>query len=278
MIENILSWLAQSSVAALLLLILGYLCRHLIEARLSRSVQHEFDKKLAAFREKLAEEARRSEAVRNAGFAAQLAQRNLLATKRVEAAQGLWEGVLDARKGIFVASSLDILKVDEVAKEAHDPRMQTLLKTMVPEEVMSDGYSSKLISCAKYQPFVSPKAWAFYAAYSTIILVSISKIKMLQAGYNPSRFVKDFHWVSLLGAVLPSEDAEKIGKSTDYGLQWALKRLEDRIVDELKRSMTGESAGLEGAGDAQKILEMIDKYEISAAKAQEEATRASKPP
>jgi hypothetical protein len=233
-------------------------------------VQFEFDKKLAAFKEKLAEDTRRSEAVRNAGFAAQLAQRNLLASKRVEAAQGLWEGVLEARKGISVASYLEILKVEEVAKEAHDPRVQSFLNTIASGEVMSDDYSSKLASYAKYQPFVSPTAWALYAAYSTVIGISIAKIKMLQIGYDPERFLKNSHWVAVLVEALSPDDFGKIGKSAEYGLQWALKRLEERIVDELKRSMTGESAGLEGVEDAQRILEVVDKYQSSTSRAQDE--------
>src|SRR5882757_1141639 len=106
--EHILDWIGQSSVAALLLLIVGYLCRNLIEARLTRSVQYEFDKKLVTFKEKLEEETRRLDSVRGAGFAALLAQRNSLAMKRVEAAQGLWNAVLDARKGIGVATNLEI--------------------------------------------------------------------------------------------------------------------------------------------------------------------------
>jgi hypothetical protein len=270
MVDQILNWVAQSSVAALLLLVVGYLCRKLIEARLSQSVQHEFDKKLATFKENLEEEARRSEAVRSAGFAALLAQRNSLGTKQIEAAQGLWNGVLDVRKGLSVALQLEIMKIDEVVKELHDSRMQLFLKSIVPAELTSSEYVSRISSYSVHQPFVSPTAWALYVAYSTVITLAIAKMQMLQLGYDPRRFLKITHWTSLLVAALPPGDFNKIGSSPEYDLPWALKRLEDMIVDELRRSMAGESAGLEDVKNAQRIIEAADKLQNSVSKAQEE--------
>jgi len=93
MLDIILSWLGHSVAAAGLLAIGGYLARGMLEARLTRSVQHEFDKKLAQFKGELDEEARRRETLRSAAFAASLAQRNALATKRIEAAQLLWNAI-----------------------------------------------------------------------------------------------------------------------------------------------------------------------------------------
>jgi len=98
MIAFLLSVLADSAVTAALLAIAAYLGRSWIDARLTKAVQHDFDKKLVAFKDSLEAETRRSEAVRNAGFAAMLSQRSALAAKRVEAAQALWSGVLEARK------------------------------------------------------------------------------------------------------------------------------------------------------------------------------------
>lgn len=260
MIGYILSWIGQSSVAALLLLLLGYLCRQFIEARLTRSVQHEFDKKLAIFKERLDEETKRLDSVRGAGFAALLSQRNSLAAKRVEAAQGLWNAVLYARKGITVALSLEILKIEEVVKRVREPEIQTYLKAIGPADVMTDEFIAKLNGYAQHQPFVSPVAWALYTAYSTIIVLSISKLKMLQLGFDPGNVVKDTHWVVLLGKALLPADFNKIESGAQYNLHWALGRVEERIVDELRRSMAGESAGLEGVGDAHAILEAIDNF------------------
>jgi hypothetical protein len=278
-VADILIWIGQSSIAALLLLVLGYFCRHLIEARLTRSVQHEFDKKLAKFNKELQEEVRRLEAVRSTGFAALLAQRNALAAKRIEAAQGLWNAVLDARKGTGVAFTLEVLNVPEVVKSLKDPKIRQYLNTVGAGEVMTPEYLTRLNSeHAAHQPFVSAKAWALYAVYAAIITFSISRLQILQSGFDPERFLKATHWMQVIDAALIPEDFKRIGTSSEYGLEWALKRLEERIVDELRLSMTGEFAGLEGAGDAQKILDVIDRFQFSTAKAQKEVSEARSEP
>jgi hypothetical protein len=277
MTESLFDLIAQSSLAALLLLVVGYLCRNLIEARLTRSVQYEFDKKLAAFKQGLEEEARRLEAVRNAGFAALAAQRNSLASKRVEAAQGLWNGILEARKGIGVAQNLEIMNLDAVVKELGDPRMQLFLKTIAPAEILNPAFSVGLGQFSAHQPFVSPTAWALYAAYSTIIVFSVSKMHVLQNGYDPRKFLLAAHWTELLGEALTAEDFKRIGTSSEYGIQWALKRIEDRLVDELRRSIASESAGLESLDEAHRILLAVDKLQNAASTAKQKLKEGNLP-
>jgi hypothetical protein len=267
--ELIFGVLAQSSLATLLLVLAGYLFRNLIEARLTRSVQHEFDRKLLEFRHSIEDGANRLEAFRNAGFAAQSAQRNSLAAKRVEAAQGLWNGVLEARKGIGVAQNLEIMNLDAFVERLDDPKIQLFLKSIAPAEVLNPDYAVRLGQCATHQPFVSPNAWALYAAYSTIITFSVSKMHILQSGFDPRKFLKKSHWTELMGEALTQEDFGKIGTSSEHGVQWALKRIEDRIVDELRRSMADEAAGLESLEGAQRILEAADKLENEASIAKE---------
>jgi hypothetical protein len=250
------------------LVVLGYLCRHLIEARLTRSVQHEFDKKLAKFNNELQEEVKRLETLRSTGFSALLAQRNALAAKRIEAVQELWNGVLEARKGIGVAVNLEHMRIDAFVENANDPRIQLFLSTIGPKEIVSNEFILKLGSYSVHQPFVSPKAWALYLAYSTIITFSIAKIQTLQLGFDPVKFLKETHWTSLLEAALPPEDFKKIRTSPEYDLQWAMKRLEDAIVDELRHSMTAESAGLESVEGANRIQEAVDRL-----RAEEPVTR-----
>lgn len=89
---------------------------------------------------------------------------------------------------------------------------------------------------AAYQPFVTPTAWALYAVYAAIITFSISKLQILQSSWDPDELLIAKHWMEVVDAALLPEDFKKIGTSLEYGLQWALKRLEDRIVDEMRNS------------------------------------------
>jgi hypothetical protein len=262
-ISIILGWLGQSAVAATLIVAAAYLSRRLIEARLTRSVQHEFDTKLTTFKQELREEAQQRESVRNTAFAALLGQRSALAAKRIEAVQSLWEGVLEIRKGIFMAAQLDILKLDAVVAELQDPRMRQYFETTVAGDVVEDAYISRLAKFGTVRPFVSPTAWALFAAYSAIVAAAIAKMKALRLGFDPRKFFKDQHWAGLLPDVLPPEDIDLLGKDADHGLQWAFGRIEERLIVELQRSLGETSAGLESVADAQRILEAAERLEAT---------------
>src|SRR5882762_9997289 len=99
MLYTIFNWLGQSAISAALVLILSYLFRNLIETRLKGAVQNEFDKKLTTFRSQLEEEVRQRNSMRDTALSALLSQRSALAAKRVEAAQALWNGIRELKKG-----------------------------------------------------------------------------------------------------------------------------------------------------------------------------------
>lgn len=255
----VLSWLGQSAVAALLFGGVIYLFRSLIEARLTRSVQHEFDKKLVTFKGDFEAEAKRQEAVRGTAFAGQLAQSTALAAKRVDAAQGLWNGVLEARKGISIAISLEVLNVPQLVKKAQDPKIQDYLKIVASDDVMSQAYLGRLNYFFMHQPFVPESAWAYFALYTTIITFSISKMQLLQSGLDPDKFLKAGHWTKLIDFASLPDELKKLGTTNEYDLQWMLKTIEQLIVRELRRSMTEESAGLESLATAQRIVEVSNQ-------------------
>lgn len=267
-------FIGQSIGSAALVIAIVYLARNLIEARLTRSVQHEFDQKLASFRAALEAESNRQEAVRSTAFAALLAQRSAVATKRIDATQGLWDGVMEAKKGLSVALTVEILNIDALAKRLSDPKIQQYLATIGTGEVMERDFSARLNRVAAYRPFVSPMAWALYSVYSTVIVFSVSQLRMLQLGENPKSLMSKSSWVEFVGDALPKEEVMLIGSDSNHGLQWAMNLLEQRILDELRESVAEESAGLDSVANARRILEAADISEPTAAVDRARASRA----
>jgi hypothetical protein len=185
--------------------------------------------------------------------------------KRVEAAQGLWNGIRELKKGNGIAMQLEILNLDEVAKELDNPKMQNTLRAIAPPSVTSDDYLANINQYETHRPFISPTAWALYAAYTSIIVFSVSNMKMLQIGFDFRRFLKVRHWTALLGTTLPRDEVSQIYSDAEHGIQWALGRVEERFIEELQRSISEESAGVDSLGTARRILDEADKLTASAA-------------
>jgi hypothetical protein len=267
MLFTIIDWLGQASVSALMVIALGYLCRSLIEARLKSAVQHGFNQKLTTFKSQLEEEVRQRESIRSAALSALSSQRSALAIKRVEAVQGLWNGVRELKKGRSVAQQLEILKIDEIVKELGNPKMQTFLQVIGDQSVVSTDYLTNLNQYETHRPFVSPAAWALFSAYSSIIGFYVAQLMMLRIGFDIGKFSNVQHWTALLGSSLPQDEVSQIYSDADHGIQWALGRLEERLIEELQRSLSEESAGVESLSMARRILEESDKVKASVTEA-----------
>jgi hypothetical protein len=167
-----------------------------------------------------------------------------------------------------------MLNVDEIVKTPDDGRIRKFLEMLASGKVMSNEYLEELGRCSRVQPFVSPVAWSLFAVYLATIVFSVSTMKVLQLGQDPRKFLKEAHWASIIAPAMPADEFQKIGSSKEFGLQWALGRLEHRILEELRNSLDGRSAGLESLTDAQRILQVAETANDAALKGVVAAAKA----
>jgi hypothetical protein len=275
MAATIAEFLGQSVIAAALVAVAVYLGRNLVEARLTRSIQYEFDQKFAKLKAQLEADSARLESVRSTALSALLSQRSALSAKRIEAAQTLWNGVIECRKGAAVAMCVELINIDKLIPELNKSNVKAFLAALGSGEVMTPEYLTKLQSFSAQRPFVSPAAWALYAVHSTVIVLHITKLKMLQLGEDPKQFVTGT-WVSLVAKVLPPDETTKIGTNQEHGLQWALGRIEEMLVEEIRRSLGESTAGKDSLIDAEAIIRQAESIGFSTASALGRASAANK--
>jgi len=174
--------------------------------------------------------------------------------------------------------TFEVLNIDEIVKRLEDPKIKQYLNSIASGEVMTDAYLAELIKVAQHQPWASPLAWSLYAVYSMLVAFSVHKMKLLQVGVDPSRFMKPNHWVTMLKPALFDEDFRKIGKDSDAGLQWALGRIEERIVGEIRNSLEAETIGADTLAAAHRMSEQIQRInaESKLLELKQEASQAGK--
>lgn len=130
---------------------------------------------------------------------------------------------------------------------------------------MTSEWAARVNRFPTTRPFVSPAAWALYSVCSTVIFSAVSRMKVLQLGEDPDQFMSGTHWATVVSKVLPDEDMKRIGSDSNHGLQWALGRVEERLLEELQRSLGEGPVAMESALDAQKIAEQTDVIRLQAA-------------
>jgi hypothetical protein len=239
-----------------------YLARNLIATRLTKSVQHEFDTKLSDVNSRLriSEESFKADLVRkqveiqalqNSAIQGRINRVIALDKRRLEAVDQMWGAVhhLGFAKGI--AGYMAVLKWDKISDEvARNPRAREIFSAL---KVDANKANEPVKLAQQARPFITPVAWAYYAAYQAILMHAVALVKILELGLDAQKFMDSKSLVSLIKTALPhcSEYIDQHGPSAAYYL---LDQLENRLLEELRNMLDGAAMDLAEVGRADQIL------------------------
>lgn len=243
-----------------------WLLRGLIATRLAKAVQHEFDAKLEAvraeFRQKeevLKADLRSKEAdiaaLRSGAMSAMASRHIALDKRRLEAVDQLWSAVTGLGPAKAISSIMTVVKFDAVAEEAEkNPKIRQVF------EIMSTGFDPNKIDIAgaeRAHPFVSPMAWALFAAYRAIAMQAVVKLQIVKAGV-PKTILETTAIKKLVKAALPHQETF-IDQYGDSGYHWLLDELEERLLNAIRDMLAGVEADKETIERAAHIVHLSNE-------------------
>jgi hypothetical protein len=255
-------WIPALTTTGLLSLAL-WLSRALITARLTRSVQHEFDKKLelvkAEFRAaeraleaSLAQRSAELESLRAGALSGSTQRRALLDKRRLEAIDELWGTLIRNQSARSLAMTMSVMKLEYIAEQVgKDDRVRNFIK------ISGGGFDpSKLdyVTANLARPYVSDMAWALFSAVQAITGYYVAHWVALSNGIDSRTMVANEAVHKLILAVAPEykEYLETNGLSASYNL---LERLDTLLLAELMRMATNYQQDKESVEQAAEILE-----------------------
>jgi len=223
-------------VAALVLLVL-WLARNVIIGRLTASVKHEFDAKLAQVNSALRQREEEMSVLRENVLNARAKRIEATFNRRLDSVERIVDAVtkLSLIKG--TCELVSVLKTDALAEElAKNQQAQEQFRKLVPANITQIADDVRGVEKAK--PYVSPLTWAYYSAYQNLIWHAVAELKMATEGLQPSKFMKG-NLVPVLMKAMPnySDYLEKNGVSGAYQLA---QPLEDLLYAELKRAVEAD--------------------------------------
>lgn len=262
---NLIDWLPSITTAGLVATVF-WLSRNLIATRLTKSVQHEFDKKLESIRTNLREseevlkaDLRAKEtqisSLRSGAISAMASRQIALDRRRLEAVDQLWSTftILSSAKNVSrVISGYDFEKLLE--ESARNQRLRESFK-IVGNFV--DVKKLDLSGSTKARPFVTPMAWAIFSAYQAIIMQGVAKVELVTSGIGKNFLDKDAT-IELIKAALPHHE-EYINKCGDSGYHFLLEELEATLLVEIQRMLAGESSDKASIEQAALILKLSNE-------------------
>ncbi len=268
--------LFTTTSTSLLIGVVIYLARNLIATRLTKSVQHEFDTKLSdvnsrlrkseeSFKADLVRKQAEIQALQNNVIQGRLNRVIALDKRRLEAVDQMWGAVHDLGFAKGVAASMAVFKLDKISEEVErNPRAKEMFAAL---KVDANRANEPVKLAQQARPFITPVAWAYYAAYQAILMHALALVKMLELGVNAQKFIDSKTLISLIKTALPhcGEYIDQHGPSAAYYL---LDQLENSLLEELRNMLDGAATDLAEVGRADQILREASRVNQSVSETQ----------
>lgn len=233
-----------------------WLARSLIFTRLKNSVKNEFDSKLEVLRSELKSKEAQIESLRSGAMSGLITRQGALYQRKLEAIDQIWGAVKELDKAKHISSTMAILEFEACVKEsARNPNFRTFIDTVGGN---FDPKSLNLSGAALARPFITPLAWAYYSAFSTVIMSAVMKMQVLKIGVDDAeKILRSDYPNKLLKTVLPSRSAyiDEHGSSVHHYL---LDEIEELLLFELKNIQDGNEADMDNAKRAAEITKEVE--------------------
>jgi len=267
---DLLPWFPALTTTGLLAAAL-WLGRELISTRLTKSVQHEFDKKIESvkaelraseerFKAQLREKEAEIAALRSGALSVLASRHAALDKRRLEAVDQLWSSFNALAPARGIAANMAVIKFESAAKQAErDPKVRQFF------ELIGHGFDARAIDltgAAKARPYVTPMVWAVYSAISAVTMHSIMRLQILKGGLGTTDFADHKAIEKLVVAALPhySEYLEKHGPSVYY---YVLEALDTKLLAELQSMLSGAESDKASVEQAAEIIRQANALQAA---------------
>lgn len=245
--------------------------RELISIRLTRTVQHEFDKKIESvradlraseerFKAQLREKEAEISALRSGALSVLASRQAALDKRRLEAVDQIWNAFNALGPARTIAAYMSVVKFEAAAQHTEkDPKARQLF------EMIGSGFDAKtldLSSASRARPFVTPMVWAVYAAIQAVTMHSVMRWQVLKGGLGTSDFADHKAIEKLVVAALPhySEYLEKNGPSVYY---YVLEALDAKLLAEVQSMLSGVESDKASVEQAAEIIRQANALQAA---------------
>ena len=270
--NEISNWIPAVTTASVMTAI-GWLARSFIITRLTKSVQSKFDLKLEVLKSELKTKEAQIESLRTGAMSGLIMRQSVLYQRKIEAIDQIWSAIVELEKAKFISATMAGLKFEECSAEsAKSSRFRTAFEiiggSFKPDNLDFSGAS-------KARPFITPLAWAYYSAYSSVIMLAVAKLQILKFGVeNGHKFFKSDSSSKLLKTVLPSRSSyiDEHGTAVHHYL---LDDIEQLLLMELQNIQSGQESDKENARRAIEINKEVEKVTNEVEKVANEVAKKS---
>jgi hypothetical protein len=236
------SWLVGVITSVSITGVIGYLWRDSFGRFMAKSVEHRFDKKLEEFKSEIKESEKEMEQMRGYLSAARSGRDSLLQAKKFESAENL----IKIRKSLdefnLAVFYMQMFKIDALFESVNDPKIQNLIDVIIkPLKIDEKIEEYRKLDQDTPRLYLSDKTMRVFDVYSDIIMVGVSKLRMLETKIeSTSDIVTSDKVINRILELLPNakDGFEKHGYSFMFQFHSHFRR---ELLIELKNELAGDN-------------------------------------
>lgn len=271
--EMIITLLSSAAVSGSTAAILIFLARTWMSERIKQSIKHEYDVLLEQYKHELkAEHEIALERLRASNAENQAIQAVAMASfaeghkaaheRRLAAIEMVWKEIVRLRKATPAATTLvDILVPQERQQFVTNPRLRELVDSFSIEQ-MEKLFLSDTAENAR--PFVGEFIYALFFAYRALSGRVAFFIKNGVEKGKVDNWFEDPGIRRLISAALTPEEIKQFDETKVRMFMWLRNLIEQKILGQANRIISGEEAGHLGLEQAQRIVdaarELLEKH------------------
>ena len=261
--ENFWHSLLSQVSAVGVLVALAYLFRDVIigfiKERISLATKRELQSRQHEFEEKFDKVRRDFEGIQSTqekfltAFLEISSERAKAVSKReIEAAEAIWASVEKLNGLLLSAMTADMMKFDAIEKLGGTERVKFRELAGMFTKVFTPEFMEK-VNCQWTRLYVNETAWAFYHAYSMILLSGAFRMMALETGIPVSSVLDESALKKAILEALPHQKPT-FEKYPDIRSSLFLDELRAALLNELRKSIHGQQSTENDTARARAIL------------------------
>ena len=264
-VESILQSLLSQGTAITVIIAVAYLFRdailRFINERISlasktelQSREHEFKTEFEQVRREFERMQSTQEKFLTAFLEVSSVRAKAVSKREIKAAEAIWSSVETLNRLLLSAKTADILNVGAIEQLGTSERARFAQLAGIFTKELTPEFMAK-VNCQQARLYVNDTAWAFYHAYSMIILSGGLRMMALETGIPPSLLDE----TALKKAILEALPHQKptLEKYPNMMNSLFLDELREALLKELKRSIHGEQSTEKETAIARAILSAL---------------------
>lgn len=233
---------------------------------LRAAIQRDHEASLIRFENQLQEQTR----LQSSAFSSFAAAQQASVERRLDAVETIWADLLAFRRDLpLVFEYLDVLTVKEMAEVLNHPNGQKFfeelseetLRTLIASHGLNgDIWRKKDYTLEKVRPYVSDYLWGTFLMYKKIMFrVWLHLVWFKTKGGDHIYWYNHPHTRRLIESILTADELADFDRSSMGKIEWLRFRLEQKVVAELRRMISGEVLGSESLQQARKYQQLASE-------------------